>query len=166
MLRKIALAAIAGFWICSSLPAATIILVRHADRSSAMSADAPLSPAGEERAAQLALVLKDSGIRRIFVTELRRTRQTAQPIAIRLHLQPVIIPQQDTNALVTELRKLAPEETVLVVGHANTVPLIVDRLGAGPASPMADSEYDRLTVLFLDAGKARAVTLRYGKPSE
>ena len=40
------------------ISAATIIVVRHADRASGMSADALLSPAGEERARQLADVLK------------------------------------------------------------------------------------------------------------
>ncbi|MGH9668373.1 MAG: histidine phosphatase family protein [Bryobacteraceae bacterium] len=62
------------------------ILVRHAERSSAMSADAPLSPAGEERARQLAHVLQDAKVRRIYITEVQRTQQTAQPIASRLHL--------------------------------------------------------------------------------
>jgi broad specificity phosphatase PhoE len=132
-----------------------------------MSADALLTPAGEQRAKLLALLLKDAGVQRIYVTEVRRTQQTAQPVAERLHLTPIVIPQSDTDALIGQLQKLGEDETVLVVGHANTVPLIVERLGAGPAPAMADSEYDRLTVLVTSAhGKPHAVTLRYGNVAE
>ena len=163
ILRKWLVAALFASWTPSALPAATIILVRHADRSSAMSADAALSPAGEERAKELARVLKDAGIQRIYVTEFLRTRQTAEPIAAMLHLEPVIIAQKDTDALVAKLQELGENETVLVVGHTNTIPLIIERLGAGPAPAMPDTEYDRLVVLFTFAqGKARMVTLRYG----
>jgi broad specificity phosphatase PhoE len=167
MLPKVLLAAI--FWSClpASLPAATIILVRHAERSSAMSADALLSPVGTERAQLLARMLKDSGVQRIYVTEVRRTQQTAEPIAATLHLTPVVIAQSDTEALISQLRGLGENETVLVVGHTNTIPLIAERLGAGPVAAMPDSEYDRLTVLYvLPGGKAHAVTLRYGNATE
>ncbi len=151
----------------SAAPAATIILVRHAERSSAMSADALLSPAGEERARQLAQVLKDAKIQRIYVTELRRTQQTAEPIAARLHLKPIVIAEKDTDALIDELRKAGDDEAVLVVGHTDTVPLIIDRLGGGPAPPFRDAEYDRLTVLCTgNNGKAHSVTLRYGDVAE
>ena len=167
ILQKGLLVAMFAAWLPSLLSAATIILVRHAERSSAMSADSLLSPAGEERARQLAQVLKDTGIQRIYVTEVRRTQQTAEPIAARLHLTPVIIAQKDIDKLVSQLESLGENETVLVVGHSNTVPLIIERLGAGKASPMGEAEYDRLTVLFTPTGgKARVVTLRYGKPAE
>jgi broad specificity phosphatase PhoE len=165
--RGLILAAIFAALLPSVLPAATIILVRHAERSAAMSADALLSPAGEERAMLLAQVLKDAGIQRIYVTEFRRTQQTAEPIATKLHLTPVVIVQNDKDALVSRLRKLGESETVLVVGHANTVPLIIERLGAGPVAAMPDAEYDRLTVVVTGArGKAHVVTLRYGNMTQ
>jgi hypothetical protein len=62
---------------------------------------------------------------------------------------------------------------VLVVGHADTVPLIIQRLGerlggeragGGSVPAFSDSEYDRLTVLVSGArGKATMLTLRYGR---
>jgi broad specificity phosphatase PhoE len=147
--------------------AATIILVRHAERVSGMSADALLSPAGEERARQLSEVLKDANVQRIYVTEIRRTQQTAEPIAARLHLKPIVIAKEDIDALVSQLRKAGDDETVLVVGHADTVPLIIERLGGGSATAFRDTEYDRLTVLFTGTGgKAHVVTLRYGNVAQ
>jgi phosphohistidine phosphatase SixA len=151
-------------WLTSVSPAATIVIVRHADRSRAMSADALLSSDGEDRARQLSEVLKDAKIQRIYVTEIRRTQQTAEPIAARLHLKPIVVVKENIDELVNHLREAGDNETVLVVGHADTVPLIINRLGAGPAPPIGDTEYDRLTVLFTGiAGKAHSVTLRYGK---
>jgi hypothetical protein len=57
----------------------------------------------------------------------------------------------------------AARTLVLVVGHADTVPLIIERPGGGSVPPIRDDEYDRMTVLFLaPRGKAQVVTLRYG----
>jgi len=160
-------AAVFLIWLPSLLPAATIILVRHAERGSAMTSDVPISPAGEERARALAQVLKNAGIQRIYVTALLRTQQTAAPIAARLHLQPIVIAPDDTDALLSQLRALKEDETALVVGHSNTVPLIVERLGGGKVTPIADAEYDRLIVVVTSpTGKAKIVTLRYWKSTE
>jgi phosphohistidine phosphatase SixA len=158
-------------YLSSAIQAATIIFVRHAERSTAinaaMTADAALSPAGEDRAKLLAQMLKDSGIRRVYVTEVTRTQQTAAPLAGMLRLTPVVIPQNDTDALVSALRKLGENETALVVGHTATLPRVIEKLGAGPVAAMPDAEYDRLVVVTtLPGGKARAVTLRYGKATQ
>jgi broad specificity phosphatase PhoE len=162
--RLALLAVLLSAWLPPGASAATIILVRHADRNSGMSADALLSPAGEERARQLSQVLKDAKIQRIYVTEVRRTQQTAEPIAGRLHLQPIVVAKKDIDALVGQLQKLGDNQTVLVVGHADTVPLIIQRLGGGGVPAFPDSEYDRLTVLVTGArGEAQVVTLRYGR---
>jgi broad specificity phosphatase PhoE len=78
-------------------------------------------------------------------------------------LKPIVIAKADIDALVTQLRKAGDAETVLVVGHSDTVPLIIDRLGGGAVPAFRDTEYDRLTVLVTGSGgKARVVTLRYG----
>jgi broad specificity phosphatase PhoE len=163
MLRKALLTVLFSAWLPSMVPAATAILVRHAERAGGMSAAALLSPAGEERARQLSQVLKDAKIERIYVTEVRRTQQTAEPIAARLHLKPIVIAKGDIDALVSQLRKAGDNETVLVVGHADTVPLIIDRLSGGSVPPFSDTEYDRLVVLVTGThAKAQVVTLRYG----
>ena len=147
----------------SPASAATIIVVRHAERNSGMSPDVLLNALGEQRAQQLADMLQDARIRRIYVTEVRRTQQTAAPLAARLHLKPIVIAAKDLDALVSQLKGLPEEETVLVVGHGNTVPQIVERLGAGAVPPLGEDEYDRLMVLTTGGGKPRVLTLRYGQ---
>ena len=149
-----------------SAQAATIILVRHAERNAGMAPDVLLTPQGEERAKQLARVLKDSNIQAIFTTEVRRTRQTADPTAQQFHLQPIVIPQKDVDALLSRLQALPDDETVLVVGHANTVPLLVERLGGGVVPALSDTEYDRMVVVVTRGkGKPAILTLRYGEAS-
>jgi broad specificity phosphatase PhoE len=163
MLLKTFVTFVFAAWLTSAASAATIIVVRHAERSSAMSADANLSPAGVKRAEELSQMLKDAKIQRIYVTEVRRTQQTAAPTAARLHLKPIVVSQKDTGALVGQLRRLGEDETVLVVGHADTVPGIIERLGGSQTPAFRDNEYDRLTVLVTGRGdKAQVVTLRYG----
>jgi broad specificity phosphatase PhoE len=158
--RIVALLLLAG--LSPLAPAATIILVRHAERNAGMTPDVLLTPRGEERARELARVLKDANIRAIFTTEVRRTQQTAEPTAKEFHLQPAVIPASDVDALVGRLQMLPDDETVLVVGHSNTIPVVVDRLG-GAVPAMSDTEYDRLVVVVTSGtGKSAILTLRYG----
>lgn len=157
----LALVLVAGLAPCAT--AATIILVRHAERAGGMAADVPLSPQGEARARKLAEMLKDAGIRAIFTTEVKRTQQTAEPTAQEFHLQPVVIPQKDMDALVSRLRALPDDGAVLVVGHSPTVPAVVEALG-GSVPVLGDAEYDRM-VIVITRGKEKptVITLRYGE---
>ena len=52
--------------------------------------------------------------------------------------------------------------TVLVVGHSNTVPGLVEALSGQAPDAMPETEYDRYTLVLLDAdGGARVITSRY-----
>lgn len=162
MRRALSLLLLAG--LSPLAPAATIILVRHAERNAGMTPDVLLTPRGEERARQLANILKDANIRAVYTTEVRRTQQTAEPTAQQFHLQPIVIPSKDMDTLISRLQALPDDETVLVVGHANTVPLVVERLGGGAVPAISDTEYDRMVVV-VTKGKAKPaiLTLRYGE---
>ncbi|MCH7474627.1 MAG: hypothetical protein IIA27_08125 [Gemmatimonadetes bacterium] len=55
-------------------------------------------------------------------------------------------------------------DVVLVVGHSNTIPGVVNALGAGPFENLTEEEYDDLFVVTLTAdGGASVVRLRYGR---
>jgi phosphohistidine phosphatase SixA len=160
-LRRCALMVLVFAGLSPLAEAATIILVRHAERNGGMAADVLLTPSGEARAKELARVLKDANIRAIFTTEFRRTQQTAEPTATEFHLQPIVIPATDIDGLVSRLQALPEDETVLVVGH-NAVPLVVERLG-GSVPAMSDTEYDRVVVVVTGSARKPAIlTLRYG----
>ena len=148
----------------ASIPAEaqTLFLVRHAEKS-APNGDLPLSAEGRSRAAMLASMLRDTGVGRIYTTEMVRTRETAEPLERALRLKAEAVPVQDVDALVTKLRALPPGSVVLVVNHSGTLPKIVEKLGGGTIEPIAEEEYDRLLILTLTGdGKAHVVTLRFG----
>lgn len=147
----------------------TVFVVRHAEKGGDPADRNPeLSEAGRERARTLAHVLGEANISAIYSTPFLRTRHTGQPLAERLGIEITVttISQTMTEDLVATLRNDHAGQMVLVVGHSNTVPPLVNALGAGPFENQADDEYDDLFVVTLAAdGSATAVRLRYGKPT-
>jgi phosphohistidine phosphatase SixA len=123
-------------------------------------ADPPLSAAGEQRAAKLAAMLASSGIKAIFTSEYKRTRQTAAPLAQKLNVKPVMAPAKDPAPLVEQLRHL--QGSALVVGHADTVPDLMRQLGVTETVVIGDNDYDNLFVVVRTAaGKATLIRLKY-----
>jgi len=122
-----------------------IILVRHAERAPLTSPDddPPLTAEGKARAQRLAALLAKAEIRAVFTTRFRRTQETAKPLADLLQLTP--IEESDTVQLIAKLRTHG-DETVLVVGHSDTVPDVIKAFG-GPTVTIADDAFDDLFVL-------------------
>lgn len=82
--------------------ATTVLLVRHGESAPADAArpfplveghgDPPLDPVGIEQASRLADRLAGEPLDAIYVTTLRRTHETAAPLAERLGLAPLVEP--------------------------------------------------------------------------
>ena len=144
----------------------TVFLVRHAEKGGDPSERDPvLSDAGVARAATLADMLREVGISTIYSTPFIRTQETARPLADRLGLEITSIQPTRTHIqdLAVTLREQHGGETVLVVGHSNTIPGIVNALGAGPYENLTEEEYDDLFVVTLEAdGTASVLRLHYG----
>jgi broad specificity phosphatase PhoE len=144
-------------------PARTVLVVRHAERAAGgMNADVGISAAGQCRAENLARLLADAGVKRIYVTEVVRTQQTAAPLAKKLNIRPEVVPSNNVDELVGKLRAEPPGGLALVVTHGATLPDIISRLGGGTVPPIGDDEYDRLLVVTLTGpNQASVVLLRY-----
>jgi broad specificity phosphatase PhoE len=166
MIRHLPLRCLLAVAILSSAAAAAaqpaILLVRHAERADAgtpgasmMGADPDLSAAGLARAESLAAFLKDAGVTAIYVTEYKRTKQTAAPLARALSVEPVSITSNDTPALVQKLK--AATGNVLVVGHSNSVPAVIKALGVKEAVAIGETEFDNL---FIVTGGTQPALLR------
>lgn len=154
----------AGFFYFCWGTQTTVLLVRHADRQG--SADA-LSPGGTARAQELADVLEKSGISAIYTSEAVRTQQTAAPTASLLGITPTAVASADVAALVGAIRGGHSGQTVLVVGHSNTLPQIIAEFG-GPALTIGETEYDNFFVLTLCRCRWQSVkltNLQYGAAS-
>ena len=99
------------------------------------------------------MTLKDAGITAIYATEYKRTQQTAEPLARASGIEVTVVPANKTDALVSKLKER--EGAALVVGHSNTIPEILNALGASVSFTIADSDYADLFILA--AAKPRDV---------
>jgi phosphohistidine phosphatase SixA len=155
-----------GYW--NSATTTTIVLVRHAEKQVGAITDAPLSPEGEIRASRLTQLLggseKFGRIGKIYVTNTRRTQQTAAGVALRLGLTPEVIDAKTDSA---ELARRALRENrghrALIVGHSNTVPEIVAALTRTNDVPaMSEDEFDTMYIVTVPTiGKASVLRLKY-----
>lgn len=142
----------------------TVILVRHAEKAAEPAADPPLTSAGVARADALAEMLKGAGVKAVVSTQFLRTRNTVAPIAERLGLATEILDARlAARATADSILAKHRGQTVLVVGHSNTVPAIVAALGAPAQPPICDGEYDNVYIVTVPAtGVATVVRARYG----
>ena len=138
----------------------TIFLIRHAEKL-ADSEDPGLSAAGKQRAEKLAVLLQDSEVTGVYSTNYTRTRDTAAPLATAEGLEISLYDPSDPDQLVDLLKNNTGR--YLVIGHSNTTPDLVERLGGNPGPPIDEkTEYNRLYIVTLDnSGKAATVLLRY-----
>lgn len=168
-MKRLLLATALSWLTATSAMAQTVYLVRHAEKADA-SADPVLSEAGQARAGVLALALADAHPGYVFTSPLQRTRLTAAPTAEfhSVSVEPISLEgggEVHVAAVAARVRALPDDAVVLVVGHSNTVPLIARALGYADAADMPECEYDRMTVLHLNASAVHGEVSRYGTPT-
>lgn len=130
-------------------PETVVYLVRHAEKADDGTEDPPLTEAGTLRAAALADSLAPGGLDAVFVSSFRRTGLTAEPLAERLGVTPVVVPAMDGSDSLTartarQIRALPAGSRVLVVGHSNTIGPLVEALGGPETADLPDCQYDSL----------------------
>jgi broad specificity phosphatase PhoE len=146
--------------------------VRHAEKLTDDPRDPSLSPVGEERASALRSALQNAGVTAIYVTQYKRTRQTAQPLAQQFGIPIVERPVSSANSatyaqdLAKEILTRSAGRGVLVVGHSNTVPDIVKALSGSAVPAITDPEFDHIFIVTIPAvGAPRLLQLRFGRPA-
>lgn len=146
----------------------TVILIRHAEKKiEPANPDPDLSPAGQARAQELVRIFGDSGINAVYATQYKRTQQTMKPLADRLGLPVNLVDSKKTPELIRQIITDRRGQTVVVAGHNNSVPEIINALG-GPQYPtIPETEYDNLFVVTIyQTGKSRVVKMKYGAPKQ
>ena len=162
--------AISLAWFFESQATTTIIFVRHAEKADTPAEDPGLSPAGQQRAAELARQLVDAdviqGIDAIYSTPFRRTKETAEAVADALDLPVNTYDVADTEPVLESILKKHKGKIILVVAHSNTLPVLIANLGASKrVPPIAEDEYDNIYVISIPwFGKTKTIRLRYGEP--
>lgn len=121
----------------SEPPAPSWFVMRHLEKAEGQ--DPALSAEGERNARRLASWFGGDRPATIYASATRRARETAAPLAARLGLTVREYDPRDTAGLVARVK--AETGTVLVVGHSNTVPEIVARLGGARPADLAETDY-------------------------
>jgi broad specificity phosphatase PhoE len=144
-----------------------VLVVRHADKASDAE-DSPLNEAGSQRAHALAAVAAGANVGAIYVTQFKRNHDTAQPLAERTGVAVTEVPINLQNPgdygqrLARDILEKHRGQTVLVVGHGNTVASIVEGLTGRPQQ-LGDVQYgDLLIVTVPPSGPAGLIRAQYG----
>ena len=121
------------------------------------------------RAKALAVALANAKVDAVITTQLVRTRETGRPVAEARGLAIETVPvgaaiAEHAKSVADAVRKHAGQ-TVLVVGHSNTVTQIIAALGGPKLPELCDSQYSNLYTVVLDGASARLVVGTYGAPS-
>lgn len=145
----------------------TILIVRHAEKASDAE-DSPLTDAGHARAQALVRVAEDAGVKVIYSTQFQRNRDTAKPLSERLGVSitevPVNLPAPGDygKTLAKEILEKHVGQTVLVVGHGNTIASIVEAF-IGRAPKIDPIEYHDLFIVSVpQSGTPQLIKARYG----
>ena len=145
-----------------------MIVVRHAEKGTTPASDPPLTEAGVLRAKALAAAVWSANVQAVIATPLTRTRETARPAADARGLTIELValgPVPDHARAVADAVRKHAGQTVLVVGHSNTVTAIIAALG-GPRLPdLCDSQYSNLYTVVLDGNTTRVIQGSYGTAS-
>lgn len=127
-----------------------IIALRHAEKAADGAEDPPLSEPGRQRAERLKKLLADISIDVLYSTKYKRNMQTLQPIAADRGLDISTYEVHDMSFVERVLRE-ARGKTVLVAGHSNTIPDLVNAwIGEEKYAQLPDAEYSKIWMLTFE----------------
>lgn len=144
-----------------------IYIVRHAEKQNGE--DPLLTEDGNKRAGDLMRTLKDKKIRRIYVSEYKRTQHTADSLHLQLGVDTVIY-NADTSCLklfesITSHKDWSHH--IVIISHSNIMQKIIYKLGITdfPQQNIPAPEFDNLYIVSFKNKKPVLQHLKYGKPS-
>jgi broad specificity phosphatase PhoE len=154
-------------WFFATARSTAIVVVRHAEKVMDGGADPALTDEGQARAARLARMFGDprlnDHIDAIYVSPALRNRLTAAPLAAQLGLAPEIASQDDPRAFARRVLREHRGDKILIVGHADTIPALVEALsGAKDIPPIGAAEYGTMYVISVPrVGRANVLSVTY-----
>lgn len=105
----------------------TYYLIRHAEKNSNdMKGDPGLTESGLQRAKNWAEIFKGIDFDAVYSTDYKRTMQTATPTAKSQNLEIKLYDPR--NLYSKDFEQATKGKTVLIVGHSNTTPHLVNAI--------------------------------------
>lgn len=140
-------------------PPAKVFALRHAETDDSVP-DRPLSREGQHRANALVDIIGSAPISAIYTTELRRTKETARPLAESQKIGSMEIKKGQEYDLCARLCSIHSSNLIVVVGHSDTIPTILRCLGSN--NTVTAGYGDLFEVTFL-GGNVSIVKTRFGE---
>ena len=144
-----------------------IFIVRHAEKEAGK--DPLLTTEGNQRAGDLARRLKKENIEKIYVSEFKRTQNTADSLLAWYNIDTV---QYIADTSCTDLFERITQHhdwnrRILIVSHSNIIPFIIYKLGITdfPQHNIPDAEFDNLYLITANKKGAVLKKMKYGKRS-
>ncbi len=160
------------FWGCKESASETVpeaspvistyYLIRHAekDRSNPDDKDPELSQRGLGRAMHWAEIFDDIRFDAIYSTNFARTTMTAAPTAVKKDIEVTYYDPQMLGIESFKAENLG--KNVLIVGHSNSTPELVNRLtGTDAYSAMEDTDNGSLFIVTLSGSESSVVRLHF-----
>lgn len=124
----------------------TLIIVRHAEKITTGD-DPGLTSVGQDRADRLAQLLERQPVAAVYSTPYNRTRLTGAPTAMANDMEVIEYDPSDAEGFLSEVLNKHSGETILITGHSNTVPAMVNLLTGSSLDNFEDSDYGNLFVI-------------------
>lgn len=120
----------------------SFILIRHAEKIISSDNDPQLSTKGWKRANALVHIFEAVGIDAIYASPYRRSIDTATPLATAKQLEISNYIPSELDSFAQKLLNTHKGETVVIVGHSNTTPQLVNTLSGTDYPDLKETEYD------------------------
>jgi len=161
----------ANFLNAQTLPAigtkTNIYIVRHAEKQPGE--DPFLTTDGNIRAGDLMRTLKYKKIKKIYVSQFKRTQQTADSMFLKLGIDTV---QYIADVSCTDLfnaieKKQDWNKHILIISHSNIMQKIIFKLGVTdfPQQNIPANEFDNLYLIRYINEQPLLEQSKYGKPA-
>lgn len=126
-----------------------IYILRHTEKADETSENPNLSAQGIERAKYWKKVLQHTEFDQVFTTEFKRNIQTAELISAASSVKPELYYPMSFDVL--KFLNLIKGQKVLIIGHSNTIPDMVNRLiDETKYPPMSHKNYNILYVITIN----------------
>lgn len=148
-----------------------IFIVRHAEkiRDKEAGNDPLLTAGGNLRAGDLMRTLLNEGIQKIYVSQYKRTQNTADSMRIQLKIDTVhYVADTLCDNLINAIMEHSDfGKSILIIAHSNTVPHIIRKFGVTdfPYGDLPDDEFDNLFLVTYKKEKAKLKKMKYGARS-
>lgn len=142
----------------------TVFFSRHAEKASTKDKDPPLTEHGANRALALAARLDAIPLRAIYATNYQRTQSTAKPTADAKSLAVSTYDAAQSSEFVQNLFASSCDGPLLIVGHSNTLPIMLRAAGIEEVAAEFDENlYGMLYIVTRQQGRVTVQIDRFGE---